>query len=255
MIALNRLYRLGVVLLLTGLSAREAGAQLRIHVDTEYFTWHEHTTPIEVKETGPRFGIGLEFVQPKHAGLLVAGRGRYYGGSVDYDGSFQFDATLAARGTSTYHGGSIGGDIRYRWPDAVDAVAGLDYELWRRQLSQVQHEDYRVLSMRIGFEREATSPFLFGGGMRFLLATDETATIEEGGFRYDLELTPGLGSNGYAHAGVHVTAHVTALAYWDGMEMGRSNTVTLLKRGRPQATVSQPPTSVDTFGLRLSYGW
>jgi hypothetical protein len=238
------------------LAAADARAQLTIHADVEHFAWREHTEPIEVKESGPRFGIGIGYLLPKPQGFLFGAQGRLYGGGVDYEGSFQFDVTEAARGTSTYLGTTVGADLRYRWPDAIDAVAGLDYDAWRRQLSESQKEEYRILSLRLGVERDVSSSrFIVGGGMRFLLATAEEATVEDGGFLYKLDLTPGTGSNPYLHAGYRVAPRVTLLAYWDGMTMGRSNELTLVKRGRPQATVSQPPTDVDYVGLRVSYGW
>ena len=237
--------------------AGAARAQLATDASVEYFGWREHTSPIEVKETGPRFGFGVGFVQPRERGLLFAYHGRVYGGSVHYSGSFQFDETRAASGTSVYLGTTQGVELRYRWPAAVDALAGFDFDVWRRSLSATQKEVYRIGSARFGVERPATdsSPLSAGAGMRCLVATSESATVEDAGFRYDLSLTPGLGASPFAHAGYRVAPRVTLLAYWDGMRLGRSNRVVLIRRRRPVATVSQPSSAVNTFGLGVSYRW
>jgi hypothetical protein len=243
-----------VGIVLTGTNAR---AEWAGNVAVERFSWHEHTKPIEVHEQGPLYVVGGRFDQPKTRGPLLAFKGRFYFGSVDYHGSFQFDATKAVSGASAYTGATAAVELHYRWPDAADAVAGLDFDLWRRRLSSTQHEDYRIVSARFGVERApvTTSRWVGGGGIRVLLATQEDATIVDSGVRYALSLSPGLGANPYLDAGYRVADRVTLVGYWDGMDFGRSNQVVLLKRGRPQAIVSQPETDLEVIGLRVEYGW
>jgi hypothetical protein len=237
-----------------GVSTAHAGWSADATV--ERFTWHEHTAPIEVRENGPRYAVGASFVQPRTSGPLFAARASVWGGNVDYTGSFQFDATKAASGASTYVGGTVAGELRYRWP-VLDATGAIQLDRWRRRLSASQREDYTITSLRLGLEHNASDghPFLAGGGFAFTLDTSERATLEEAGVPYELSFSPGLGSHPYAHAGYRVGPRVTVLAYWDGMTMGRSNSIVLLKRGRPQAIVSQPPTDMTTLGLRMVYGW
>ena len=246
-----------VVALLPIVGADDAQAQWSVDAAIERFDWREHTAPIEVHETGPQFALGAEFVLPRASGFLFEYHGRLYGGSVDYNGSFQFDATQAVSGASAYLGTTQGAELRYRWPGAVDAYVGLDLDVWRRKLSATQQETYRIGSALLGAERlaTATSPFVAGAGMRLLLATGESATIEDAGFRYDLSLVPGFGASPVLHAGYRVRPQVTLLAYWDGMRLGRSNRITLIKRGRPVAVVSQPATDLSRIGLRVVYGW
>ena len=234
-----------------------AHAQWSVEGGVENFDWREHTTPIIVHEHGPRFSFGAGVLWPRERGLLLGYRGRVYGGNVDYNGSFQFDATQPTRGASTYLGTTQGGELRWRWPGTADAVLGLDYDAWRRQLSTTQEEHYRVISLCAGAEHVPgnTSRLVLGGGMRFMLAAGEDATIEEAGVTYALGLKPGLGSNPFAHAGWRVVPHVTVLTYWDGMSLGRSNEIVLLKRGKPRAVVSQPDTDVTRVGVRVLYAW
>jgi hypothetical protein len=234
-----------------------ASAQWAVDAGVEQFDWREHTTPIVVHENGPRFFGGLGFMQPKQRGILFAYHGAVYGGSIDYSGSFQFDATKAASGASNYVGTAHGVEARWRWPGAADAVLGIDADFWTRQLSQTQEEKYRIVSLRLGAEHvaSATSRVVAGAGMRLLVDTHEDATIEEAGVTYALALSPGLGASPFAHAGWRVMPHVTLLGYWDGMSLGRSNRITLLKRGKPRAVVSQPDTDVSRLGVRVAYGW
>ena len=239
------------------LACSTAHARWSVDAGVESYAWREATTPIEVHEHGPRFSFGAGYVQPRQQGLLFAYRGELYGGKVDYNGSFQFDATQAASGASVYLGTTQAAQARWRWPATADAVLGLEYEAWTRHLTTTQEENYRTVSLRLGVERvaSATSRVVAGGGMRFLLATGEDATIEEAGITYALGLEPGRDSNPFLHAGYRVMPHVTLLGTWDGMRFGRSNEVVLFKRGKPRAVVSQPPSDATRLGVRVVYGW
>ena len=249
-----RLGLLGIVLA-TGLLGADARAEWGVDATVEHFALREHITPIEVHENGPRTALGIGFIQAKERGLLLAYRGVVYGGSVGYNGSFQFDRTEAARGASLYLGTTQGAELRYRWPGALDAIAGLDVDLWRRRLSTTQFEDYRFLSGRVGLRRPATASgrVVGGAGIRFLLATAEHAKVTDAGLSYRLILSPGLGSNPFLELGYQVAPRLTLIGYWDGMRLGQTDPVVLRKNGRPQATVFQPATDIDVVGVRLAY--
>jgi hypothetical protein len=238
-------------------AASTAHAQIHVEAGVENYDWREHTTPIAVHEHGPRFSFAAGVMQPRDRGLLFAYRGELYGGNVDYNGSFQFDATKAATGGATYLGTTQRAEARWRWPATADAVLGVEYETWKRELSAAQEESYRTVSVRLGVEHMAglASRVVAGGGIRFLVATGEDASITDSGIKYALALKPGLGSNPYLTAGYRVVPHVTVLGYWDGMSLGRSNQIALLKRGKPKAFVSQPDTDVTKLGVRVAYGW
>jgi hypothetical protein len=254
---ISRIGRLGALAAIASwVMATGASAQWSVEAGVEHFDWREHTTPIEVHESGPRFLVRGAYVQPRVRGLLVASRAALYGGGVAYDGSFQFDATRVARGTAVYSGAMLGAEARHRWPQA-DAVVGIEGELWRRRLGATQHEDYRIVSLRLGAERVAgaSSRFGCGGGVRLLIATAETATVELDGVRHALSLSPGRGASPYASAAYRLAPRITLQASWDGMALGRSNSVVLSRRGRPRLAVSQPATDVRTLGVRLGYRW
>lgn len=243
------------VALASCLLGTDARAEWVVEASAEHFALREHITPIEVHEDGPRGGLAIGFTQPKTRGLLVAYRGIVYGGNVGYNGSFQFDRTEPARGASIYLGTTQAAELRYRWPRAVDAIAGLDVDVWRRRLSTTQYEDYRFLSGRVGLRRPPTGPgrVVGGAGVRFLLATAEHAKVTDAGLSYRLILSPGLGVNPFLDVGYQVAPRVTLIAYWDGMRLGQTDPVVLRKNGRPQVTVFQPATDVDVVGVRLAY--
>lgn len=246
-----------LLVLIASLACSTAHAQWSLDAGVEQFDWREHTTPIVVHEHGPRYFGSVGYMLPRERGALFAYRGTIYGGNPDYNGSFQFDDTKAASGASTYLGTTQRAEGRWRWPAIADGVLGLEYETWKRQLSTTQAETYRTVSLRVGVEHiaSASSRIVAGGGMRFMLDASEDASIEAVGLTYQLALRPGRGSNPYLHAGVRIVPHLTLLGSWDGMNLGESNQVVLLKRGKPRAVVSQPSTDVTTLGVRLVYAW
>jgi hypothetical protein len=237
--------------------ATPAHAQWSASAAVERFRWHEHTTPIAVRESGPRFAGAIGWALPVARGPLVALRAGVSGGNVDYSGSFQADTTRAATGASTYTGWNAAGELHWRVPRVADAVAAFEYEAWRRHLSRTQDERYRITSARFGLERGAAHDSRWSAalGLRTILDTSEDASIAEGGVTYGLRFSPGTGSNVYGRLGWRLRPHVTAEAYVDAMRLGRSNTIQLRKRSRPVATVFQPASDLDVTGVRLVCGW
>jgi hypothetical protein len=242
-----------LVALIQCLPLSAACAQWSVDAAVERFDWREYTSPIQVRETGPRFAGGVGFSQPRKSGPLLAYRGRVYFGNVDYNGSFLFDTAQPAQGVSTYLGTAQAGELRYRWPAMLDAVAGLDYETWRRRLSASQSEEYRLLSLRLGAERlpGAASPWTASGGIRFLLGTGEIATTPIGNAVYRLSLSPGRGTSPFMSLGRRVGPRVILVGYWDSVRLGPSNQVAIGGSGTLMAY--QPKSDMNLLGLRVVY--
>lgn len=230
-----------------------ARAQWSVDAAVERFDWREHTSPIQVRETGPRFAGGVGFSQPRESGPLLAYRGRVYFGNVDYDGSFLLDAAQPAQGVSTYLGTAQAAELRYRWPATLDAVAGLEYETWRRRLSASQREEYRILSLRLGAERlpADASPWYASGGIRFLLGTGEIATTPIGNAVYRLSFSPGRGTSPFVSLGRRVASRVMLVGYWDSIRLGRSNQIAI--GGSGNLVAYQPKSDMNLVGLRVVY--
>lgn len=235
-----------------GLVPGVARAQWSLEAAVERFDWREHTEPIEVRELGPRFGVGVGYAQPRTRGLLLAGRVRVYGGVVDYDGSLLANPDEPAQASIHYIGANEAIELRLRWPEVVDAIAGMELDQWRRYLSANQQEDYRFVSARVGLEHlpSGRSPFLAGAGLRILISAAQIATITDDDGVFGVALTPGRGSNPFVHLGARVWPRIAIVAYWDGMRIGRSPDVRI---DRPRAVVFQPRSDMSTIGLRLVY--
>lgn len=240
------------VVLALGLAPISAYAQFQVEMGLESFHWLEHTDPINVKEDGPRVAFGAGYVMPQVSGPLFTVFGRVYMGSVDYNGALLSNPSSPATGTTKYLGGTEGIGARYRWPDAIDAVMGLEFDQWRRELTAEQREFYRFASVRFGLERVATarSPWIAGGGLRVLMSSNEEATFTGSSGSLDVTLKPGLGPNGYLHAGLRFTPHFTVLGYWDGMRLEESDPVPI----GSNTVVFQPKSDMNLFGVRLLYG-
>jgi hypothetical protein len=136
--------------LATALVCPPARAQWSVEAGVERFDWREDTAPIEVHEHGPRFLAAVGWMQPKQEGPLFAWRGELYGGTVTYDGALLLDPSRPATGNTTYLGTTQAAQARWRWPEAVDAVAGIEYEGWERGLSSSQKETFHIVSLRLG---------------------------------------------------------------------------------------------------------
>jgi hypothetical protein len=229
-----------------------AHAQFHVEMDLQAFRWREHTDPIQVKESGPRVAFGAGYALPVTSGPLFTVFGRFYTGSVDYNGALLSSPSTPATGTTKYMGGTEGVGLRYRWPSSIDGVLGLEFDQWRRELTPDQREFYRFTSIRLGVERQPTlmSPWIAGGGLRFLVSSNEEATFTDASGVTDVTLEPGLGTNAYLQLGVRFTPHFTVLGYWDAMRLEESDPVPI----GANTVVFQPKSDMDLFGVRLLYG-
>jgi hypothetical protein len=176
---------------------------------------------------------------------------RIYGGSVDYNGALLSSPATPIQSTTKYFGGTEGAGFRYRWPEVVDGLAHLEFDQWRRELNPDQVENYRFVSLRFGVERVATarSPWIAGGGLRFLIGSNEQATIPDPRGTFEVTLSPGLGTNGWLDLGLRISPHVTLLGYWDGMRLAESDAVPITST----EVVFQPKSDMDVYGIRVLY--
>lgn len=234
-----------------------AQADWNLSADVEHFRWAEDTSP-SVTETGPRFGLGLGWTQDRPAGWELRYEGRLYFGSVDYTGALLLSNTPVT-GTTDYRGMTHEGQAVYRFPDSslgAELVAGVGLDLWERQLSASQSEDYRVLYVRLGgnLDRRARTGWYGGGGVKLPLSVDQDAHFPNIGFSPNPHLEPKGEASLYAQVGYRFGERLSLAGYYDSYRFGESNPVTVTEAGTGNAfTFFQPETKVDTFGLRMRY--
>ena len=233
-------------------------AQFAVSAGVEYFTWTEDTSPIEVRETGPMFALGLEWTQRKDTGLLGAYRGRFYVGDVDYSGALLFDPTVPVKGTTSYLGMSNEGQLRYRfapqrsyWLDLVTAV-GLD--IWKRELQTDQQEDYRVGFLRLGVEIGSTAEtgVVAGLGLKYPFWIEEDANFTLSGYDQNPTLKPGGDPSFYGQLGYRFRRNLAVVGYVDGFRFSQSPPVTVTQ-GVNTFQFYQPQSTMLVLGIKLQY--
>ena len=233
--------------------------------DVEHFRWEEKTDP-RVTETGPMFGIGARYSQDRDAGLQFGWRGRFYFGSVDYNGSF-LDTNAPATGTTQYTGLVNELQAVYRLPgnpQGLEFVSGLIWDYWNRQLSADQREQYWIGALRLGLraDRRESTGWLGGGGIKYPFFTRQDAHLTEIGFNSNPKLEPKGALSLYADAGYRFNRNITLSAYYDSYRFKESDPTPFIvnpfisgctaPRG---CQLIQPTTNVDIFGLRLEYSF
>jgi hypothetical protein len=240
------------------LTASPARAQLAISGGIEYFQWKEFTSPIEVVEEGPMFVLGLDYTQRKDKGLLFAYRGKLYIGEMDYDGALLFAPSVPADGTTSYTGTAHEAQLRYRLAPQrgywLDMLAGAGIDLWERELSSVQSEDYTVAFVRLGLELNATGErgWTFGAGVKYPVWAEEDAHFTDVGFDQNPKLEPEAKFMGFGHAGYRFQRNLALVAYVDGFNFAESDSVTVTQGGST-FQFFQPASRQYNVGLKLQY--
>jgi hypothetical protein len=247
-----------VALTLAAASA-PAAAGWSVSADLEHFRWAEDTSP-SVTETGPRFGLGLHWMQDRDAGWYFAYHGRLYFGSVNYQGA-ELLTDVPLSGTTDYGGMTNEAQAVYRLPGntaGAEFVAGLGYDYWKRQLSSFQSEEYRVVYLRVGanFDRRSAVGWYGAAGVKLPLSVDEDVHFPDIGFEPNPHLKPKGEFSFYAELGYRFDERWSLTGFYDSYRFGESDTVGVIEAasGTP-FNFFQPRSSVDSVGVRLRYNF
>jgi hypothetical protein len=241
------------------LVASPAHAQLAVTAAVEYFQWIEDTSPIEVREQGPLFVLGLEYTQPKDKGWLFAYRGKVYGGSVEYDGALLSAPSVPVTSNTTYFGVTNEVQLRYRLAPRrsywLDLVGGAGYDFWERELSSVQTEDYQVAYLRLGLALDTASDrgWMLGAGLKYPVWTEEDAHFTDFGYQQNPKLEPAGRVNPYVYAGFRFQSHLALFGYFDGYNFGDSDPVTVTTSAGGSTQFYQPASRQYNLGIGLQY--
>jgi len=235
-----------------------SNAQWTLSAGVEHLDWEEDTSPT-VSEQGLLFTFGVGYTQQRDEGLLFGYRGKLWLGSVDYTG-----ATLLTNQPITGSTGYTGltNEAQARWRRQLqdrdyrlDLVAGLGIDVWRRELSSVQREDYIVTYVRTGLEVDSVSEhtWMYALGIKYPLWVKEDAHLTSIGFDSNPELNPGGKVSLYTHLGYRLRNQWSIVGYVDGYRISRSNeeSVTEVANGYGPMTVYQPASDMLLIGIRL----
>src|SRR4051812_33366636 len=246
--------------LAAALWAGTASAEWSISVDVERFRWQEATSP-SVTETGPRFGMTLEYEQLREAGWQFAYRGHFRHGTIDYSGSFLFDPNQKATARTEYNGltNEVQGSYRFPGPLGFEVLAGLAWDLWQRNILPDQKEDYSVFFARVGvnFDPRSRHGFFAGVGMKLPFYVAENAYLNELGFNQNPTLEPKGQPSPYAQVGYRFSPQWSVIGYYDTYRFGESKAVPATHRDFPGTTflIFQPASNIDTLGVRVRYSF
>lgn len=241
------------------LQPRLADAELTLNGGVDYLRWTESSAP-EVRESGPLYTLGIAYTQDQDAGALFAYRGKLWGGQVNYEGATLFGGTPVSS-TTSYIG--AGNEVQARWRKPgkaggnLDGVLGAGLDLWRRQLSSVQKEDYAIGYLRLGIESatDEARQWTVSMGLKYPLWTYENAHFDQIGFDSNPILHPGKEISPYGSLGYRFTRKWQVVGYYDGFRFGRSKAVQAneIANGLGATTFVQPATSMSVFGIRFEY--
>jgi len=236
-----------------------ARAELTVYGGLQYFDWRESTTP-SVQETGPIALGGLIWLQDRERGLMFGYRGEIYWGSVNYDGAELFTGT-PVQSTTQYFGVLNEGQVRYRIgagsQEHVDAMLSIGADVWRRQLSSDQMEDWYVFYARVGAELgpSAGKPgWIASVGAKYPFYVYEDAHLTDIGFDQNPALHPGGNWSGYASFGYRFGGHWSVVGFYDSYRFKQSPSAQITSGGTT-FLVYQPKSSLDLFGVTVSYSF
>jgi hypothetical protein len=246
--------------LLAALAFSPAQAQFRLGGGVEYFTWSEDTNP-SVEETGPLLVLHLGYLQSKPRGLLFGYAGRLYFGDVDYEGATLAPPFTPIASTTRYTGMSNEAQLRYRLPPSrgywLDFTSALGLDVWQRELSSVQKEDWRVGYLRLGVDLDtpADQGFVLGAGFKYPVYTWEDAHFTSAGFDRNPTLEPGKEWSVYAQVGYRFRRNWQVIGYMDSHRFSESNYEFLVSSNPalPSGLYGQPPSTMYTWGIKLEY--
>ena len=247
-----------VVLGAAALLSFNAHAELTLSGGVDYLHWKEIDP--EVKETGLLYGLGVAYTQERDAGALFAFRGKLWGGTVDYDGSTLFGGT-PVKSTTNYTGLSNELQVRWRKPGktggSVDGVLGAGLDVWRRNLTAVQKEDYAIGYLRLGVESgtDDFSKWTASLGLKYPIWTYENAHLDRIGFDSNPILHPGREISPFGSLGYRFTPKVQVVGYYDSFRFSRSAPVQAneIATGQGSQLLVQPASAMSIFGIKVEY--
>jgi len=228
------------------------------------FTWKEFDDDGRrlVKESGPLFGLNLDYQQfgRRFGGRVGAG---VFGGEVDYDGQTQGGEPAATR--TLYLGLEGEGDLRARFAPAprvtLEPFAGLGGRVWDRDIqNRGELEGYSEIWMLLYGRAGLSAAYDFAprwrafaqGGWRLPIYTVQDVDLSGFGVG-TVTLHPRQQPAPFVEAGCRWKLLFVSFFY-EALRFDKSDVVSLaaVEQGRPATlTTWQPESRADLYGLRV----
>jgi len=252
-----RSFALAILLSFAAVSGT-ARAEWSAGLEYQRFKWTEPS--IGVSETGPLVGIGLGWDGEKPSGWALSYRGKYYFGTVDYDG-----ATLVGgqpvKGSVDYDGlaNEVGLSYALESQRRLRAGVGLGLDYWNRQLTSVQREEWLVYFLRAGVEwgNRLQEGWFLGGGVKYPFYVVQDPHARSIGTDQDVKLHPDGRVSWYADLSYRLNRKYTLSAFYDSYRFDQSAAVNVSGQlcldsfGVPNCRLLQPASNADMYGVRL----
>lgn len=260
-----------VLILLFGITTAAQATDLpqaSIQVELQDFRWREFrdTGARLLQEKGTRFAVGATYdnFRREGSGVLYNINGKFYLGSVNYDGQTQIG--IPATTDVDYYGVNIEalGGYRFGRRIALDVFGGLGLDDWLRSINNGStasgtvaygyDEYYIVLYGKAGlgfFQQLEGWRYMLQGGVKMPLSTNEHVDLGSG-----VDLQPGRKSSAFANLqfdfGSGRRNRFGIALYYDSYRFSESDPELLMDGGSTYLVV-QPRSEMDVYGLRLSY--
>lgn len=245
-----------------------AHAEWSAGIGPENYNWTEYPagSALHPKESGLRSAVFVNWTQDRDTGFLFAWRAKIYSGRVKYDTAYIATGTPVSTHTK-YSGAASELQLRYRIDAGalnVDYLAGMGADTWSRTVENIgfnQVEDYSILFMRAGVdlgppEREAG--FHGGFGLKYPVATNEDAHLDQLGAYNNPSLSPGSSVSAYAEFGYRINQLFDVVGYYDSWRFSQSDPVVVytpaggLCGPTGACLIYQPESHMNTVGLKLN---
>lgn len=245
-------------------ATRSFAGETNIYFISEYFEWQEfvHNDRL-LKETGPRFGIGLNYdVKLYNQHLTLKPRIAIIGGQVGYDGSTQSNVPL--KSDTNYYDGKAEFDLGWRYgllnKYSIEPFVGSGLRGWCRDIHDATasdritratgySEEWYSVYFRTGLRgdlvlAEKTSLFVEAGG-KFPVYNRNKAHFDESNLGPDVTFNPGKQLSWFTEAGVQYKSFRASI-YYDSMRFSKSDT-----EYSGGTVYYQPKTEAGMYGIRL----
>lgn len=238
-----------------------AFAGWEVSAGIERFQWKEYD-PVDgsqlLKESGPRYVLGLAGSQDKDAGAVLGYRGKFFFGRVNYDGQ-TWGGTPVATDT-IYLGTDHQGRVAMRVPGSgyrVDYFGAIGYRAWVRDLESTDAvigytENWSFPYAGVGVSVSEPKGRGWHGEAMLLRPIWVRERVELGD---GVTLKPKNRLHLSLEAGYRFGGAWDVSAYYEYRKFGQSDVKPLTIIGFPVTGVLQPKSREDVLGVRLSYSF